>query len=443
MPKRGLKILEVESGSVAEETGLAPGDRILLVNGYDIPDELALKFYLSEECVDLLVLKKNGTEEEIEIDLSAGQTLGVSVEEFRTRTCNNACLFCFVDQLPPGVRCELQIKDDDYRLSFLHGNYVTLTNLNEKDLDRIIEHRLSPLYVSVHASDPVLRARMLGRRKTGDLDGKLDRLIAGGIRIHAQIVLMPGINDGDHLKKTVYDLYGRYPGIQSIAIVPLGLSGHGTMKDRFLPVTPVFSRELVAATRSWQKQFRSEIGRTFAYLADEFYIQSGTDLPGTSYYDDFGQIEDGVGMARNFLDEFEIELRRRPKSHLALSGTLSTGKLFFSILRDCIKRFNLKFGSSLRVFEVENRFMGRNITVAGLLGGQDFLSALKDRDIGSFLIIPQEALSRVDGIMVDNLTPDDLSKELGKPVYPSGRTVYDFFQLLFRLGRQRAVDSRQ
>jgi putative radical SAM enzyme (TIGR03279 family) len=443
MLRKGLKVREVEAGSVAQEIGLAPGDQILSVNGHEILDELALQFHLSEDSVDLFVRKTDATEEHITADLSESVALGVKVEDFRTRVCNNACLFCFVGQLPPGVRPELRIKDDDYRLSFLHGNYITLTNLPEKELDRIIEQRLSPLYVSVHATDPDLRTRMLGRRKVDNLDRKLEKLIQGRIQIHAQIVLMPQVNDGVHLKKTIFDLYDLYPGIQSIAIVPLGLSDHGTIKDRFPPVTPAFSRELIKQALSWQELFREETGRTFAYLADEFYIQAGVDLPQSGYYDDFAQIEDGVGMVRSFLDEFEIELSRSRRSRLSLSGALATGKLFFPFLRHSIERFNDKFGSSLKVCEVQNRFMGRRITVAGLLGGRDFLAALKGRDIGSFLVIPQEAISRVDGILIDNLSPADLSRQLGKPVYPSGRTVREFFRLLLRLNRQWAVGSGQ
>jgi putative radical SAM enzyme (TIGR03279 family) len=433
---RGLKILEVESGSVAEAIGLAPGDRLLSANGHDTPDELALKFYLSEELIDLRIQKEDGTEELIKVDLSESTDLGVKVEDFRTRTCNNHCLFCFIDQLPPGARPGLQTKDDDYRLSFLHGNYITLTNLPERELDRIIEHRLSPLYVSIHATDPEVRTRMLGRRKVDDLDRKLQKLIGRGIRIHAQVVLMPGINDGNHLEKTVSDLGMLYPGIQSIAVVPLGLSDHGTIKDRFQPVTASFSCALLAQALPWQNQFRAQIGKTFVYLADEFFIQAGVELPDTSHYDDFAQIEDGVGMVRNFLDEFEGEMKRRRKSRLVLDGTLATGKLFYPFLRDCVERLNRKFGSSLQVREIVNKFTGKDITVAGLLGGEDFLSAFDGINPGSFLVIPQEAISRVDGILVDNLSPEDLSRELGVPVYPGGRTVPDFFKLLLKISRR-------
>jgi putative radical SAM enzyme (TIGR03279 family) len=323
------------------------------------------------------------------------------------------------------------VKDDDYRLSFLHGNYITLTNLTARELDRIIEQRLSPLYVSVHATDPRLRTRILGRKKADDLDAKLGKLVRGKIRLHAQIVLMPGINDGISLEKTVVDLCRLYPGVQSVAIVPLGLSDHGRPKDRFLPVTPEYSRVLIREAMRWQEKFRARIGRTFAYLADEFYLQGGVKIPERDYYDDFAQIEDGVGMVRDFLDAFETELGRRQRPLDTLRGTLATGRLFLPTLRRSIERFNHKFGSRLRVCGIENRFLGRNITVAGLLGGQDILSAFEGKNPGDFLIIPGEALSRRDGILVDNLSCKDLSERLGKPVYAGGRTVREFFELLF------------
>jgi putative radical SAM enzyme (TIGR03279 family) len=435
MMQKGLKIIEVEAGSAAEEAGLKPGDEILTVNGHCVPDELALQFSLSDECIEMHIRKAGGKERTLEIDLS-DPVLGVQVEPFRTRTCNNACLFCFVDQLPPNVRKTLRVKDDDYRLSFLHGNYITLTNLRDRDLDRIIEHRLSPLYVSVHATDPELRTRMLGRKKADDLGRKLNKLIRGGIRIHAQIVLMPQVNDGSNLEKTIHDLYRHHPGVQSVAVVPLGLSNHGTIKDRFAPVTPAFSRALINQATPWQERFRQQTGSTFVYLADEFYIQSGMEMPGTEHYDDYAQIEDGIGMVRNFLDEFDSAIRRRRRSLAGLNGTVTTGRLFFPTLSRCMKQFNSRFGASIRVIEVKNRFMGSRITVAGLLAGVDFLKALNKVDLGSFVIIPQEAVSRVDGILLDDLSPADLGNKLGVQVYPGGHTVQDFFGLLFKLNRR-------
>ncbi|MGA2260273.1 MAG: DUF512 domain-containing protein, partial [Acidobacteriota bacterium] len=345
MSKRGIRIREVEPESPAQMAGLSAGDEILTLNGHPIPDELALKFYLAEEeVVELEVVKADGSEAIAEADLTDGRSLGVEVEDFRTRICNNACLFCFINQLPPGARQSLRIKDDDYRLSFLHGNYITLTNLPEKELDRIIEQALSPLYVSVHATDPELRTRIMGRRKEDDLAGKLRKLIGGGIRINAQIVLMPRVNDGEHLLKTVFDLYSYYPGVNSVAIVPLGLSDYGAPKGSLNPVTPDFCLEVIHQVTPWQRQFRRDTGRGFAYLADEFYIQGGMPIPDAGSYDELDQIEDGVGMVRRFLDEFASHLRRRRKRRHGVQGTLATGKLFYPFLRDCIEQFNRKLG---------------------------------------------------------------------------------------------------
>jgi len=430
MSVRGIRILSVENGSPAESLGLAPGDEILSVNGHPTPDELALRFYLAEEELLLEVRKAGGATVRLRADELHGNTLGVDVEEFRTRTCSNSCMFCFVNQLPSGVRASLRVKDDDYRLSFLHGNYITLTNLPEKELGRIIEQALSPLYVSVHATEVDLRTRILGRKKADDLAGKIRKLIDGGIRLHTQIVLMPGINDGSHLKRTVFDLYRYYPGVDSVAIVPLGLSDHGLAKEIFTRVTASYCREVIGQVTPWQTAFRRETGRTFACLADEFYLQGDMPLPGTAHYDDFSQIEDGVGMTRKFLNDFEIEIRRRRKPKPGLCGTLVTGSLFHPILSKCVSRINDRIGSHLRTIEARNRFMGKSITVAGLLAGQDILDALASADPGDFAIIPGEAVSRPDGILVDNLSPDDLAHRLGKPVYTSGRTMLDFFRLL-------------
>jgi len=435
MTQKGIKILAVERASVAEEIGLNPGDRILEADGYEISDELSLRFYLSDEIINLLIRRPNGREEYLEADLSHGMVLGIKVEEFRTRSCNNACLFCFVDQLPPGVRPALKIKDDDYRLSFLHGNYITLTNLNAKDISRIIDQRLSPLYVSVHATDPDLRTQILGRKKADNLMRKVKKLVKHRIRLHVQIVLMPGVNDRKHLEKTVMDLRQYFPGVQSVAIVPLGLSDHGFPKDRLKPVTPAFCRKIIRQVTKWQDQFQSQTDETFVYLADEFYIQGGMDIPETRHYDDFAQIEDGVGMVRTYLDEFEIELSRLPKSRLSIRGTLITGQLFYPILQASINRLNRKLGSHLQVCEVKNIFMGETITVAGLLSGQDILKTLRGKDPGDFIVIPYECISRTEDILLDDCSLKDLSDSLGKPVFSSGSTVQEFFDLLFKLAK--------
>ncbi len=431
MTARGLRIVGIDQDSPAQSLGLKVGDEILSVNGHPVPDELALKFHLAEEEVALEVRKPDRSISRIDADLSHGRSLGIKVEDFKTRTCNNACIFCFIDQLPSGVRSSLRLKDDDYRLSFLHGNYITLTNLSDRELDRIVYHALSPLYVSVHATDPGLRTRILGRRTADDLERKIRRLINGGIRLHTQIVLMPGINDGPNLERTVHDLYGYYPGVDSIAIVPLGLSDHGKPREVCAAVTPIYCRDAIAQVAPWQLKFRRETRKTFAYMADEFYLQGEVTLPDSDHYDDFSQIEDGVGMVRRFLDDFEIEMRGWRRLRRSLNGMLVTGRLFQPVLANSIRQLNERFRCNLRVIEAENRFMGKSVTVAGLLAGRDILEALTGREPGDFVIFPEEALSRTEGIFVDDLSPEDISMRIGRPAIPSGRTVHDFFVLLF------------
>jgi len=434
MPTNGIRILEIIPDSPADRAGLMAGDRILTLNGHEIPDELSLRFHFAEGAEDDVVLSVQsvgGKIRKARVDAEDVSESGIVVEEFPTQRCNNACVFCFVDQLPAGVRPGLKVKDDDYRLSFLYGNYVTLTNVTEKELDRIIDERLSPLYVSVHATDPELRTRILGRKRPDNLEKKLKKLVRGGIRIHAQIVLMPGINDGGQLEKTVFDLYALRPELSSVAIVPVGLSDFAPKDKGLCPVTPEFSRELLCRVKQWQKRFKKEFGENFVFPADEFYLLAGKDVPASDFYEDFAQIEDGVGMVRRFIDDFADGLSRRRKHFPNLRGTLVTGKLFFPILRRCVRQLNSLSGATLTVRAAENHFLGEKITVAGLLAGKDILDALSGRDFGDFAVIPGEALSG-DGLFVDDMTLRDLSKELGKPVYSGGRTVRDFFKMLAR-----------
>ena len=433
MPETGIKILEVVPGSSADRIGLEPGDRLLTVNGHEITDELALRFYLhSEERAVLRWRRVGGAIRRGKINIEEAMDPGVIVEEFPTRRCSNACIFCFVDQLPPEARPALRVKDDDYRLSFLYGNYVTLTNVTEKDIDRIIEQRLSPLYVSVHATDPELRARVLGRKKADNLVKKLARLTRGGVRIHAQIVLMPGINDGARLEKTVMDLYRFHPGLESVAIVPLGLSDYAPRENGLRPVTPAYSRALVRRVDKWRQDFECRSQNAFVFAADEFYLLAGAAIPERDYYEDFAQIEDGVGMVRHFLDDFEAAAARRRKPMNNLDGTLVTGKLFFPVLERCVSELNRRTGSKLTVCSAENRFLGKRVTVAGLLSGMDIFAALRGRNNGGFVVIPGEALAFDNRLLLDGATLKDLSLELGLPVYSGGRSAGEFFKTLHR-----------
>jgi putative radical SAM enzyme (TIGR03279 family) len=431
VPRSSLKIRLVEPDSPAARAGLAPGDEILSLNGHPIPDELAFRFFLAgENHAGLEVLRPGAGELYIAMEISEGSVVGIEVEDFRTRTCNNACMFCFINQLPDDARKSLKIRDDDYRLSFLHGNYITLTNLPDKELDRIIEQALSPLYVSVHATDPGLRTMILGRKKPDDLAAKMRRLTAGGIRIHAQIVLLPRINDGAHLARTVFDLFSFYPGVASVAIVPLGLSDYGNRK--LTPADPDFCRRTIAQVEPWRREFRARVGSGFAYLADEFYIQAGMPLPAAGFYDDFAQIEDGVGMVRRFIDDFAVQLKRRGRRRPGLKGTLATGILFSPFLQDCTGQLNRKLGTDLRVVEVENRYLGKGVTVAGLLAGRDFARALGGNVWGDFVMIPAEAVSQVERIFVDSMTPAQLAARIGARVIPGGPSMREFFDSLLK-----------
>jgi putative radical SAM enzyme (TIGR03279 family) len=432
MRPRGIKILQVSAGSAAQRLGLEPGDRLLEIDGHEVDDELALRFFLAGANVSLRVRHQGGDQELLRFDASEQEDLGIEVEEFQTRKCSNACIFCFVDQLPPGVRPSLKIRDDDYRLSFLHGNYITLTNLSEKDIARIIEQRISPLYISVHATEPDLRSRILGRKKGDHLLATLRRLVNSRIRLHAQVVLMPGINDGSHLDRTVSDLFDLYPGVQSVAVVPVGLSDYTPPERALRPVTPGFCRRVIRQAAPWQNKFRGMAGESFLYLGDEFYLQGGVPIPDASLYDEFSQIEDGVGMVRTFVDAFDLQCKRR-KKRLEIEGTLVTGRLFYATLLGLIDRFNRKFGARLRVCGARNVFLGNRITVAGLLSGSDILKALRGRNLGDFIVIPQDAVSKPGGILLDDASVADLSRTLGKPVYTGGATAREFHLLMHKL----------
>lgn len=431
MLETGIRILEVAFGSVAERMGIEPGDRLLTINGNEIADELSLRFYLHTKKRAVLCWRQsNGVIRYGKINIDEAIDIGVIVEEFPTRRCSNSCIFCFVDQLPTAIRPALRVKDDDYRLSFLYGNYITLTNVTESDINRIIEQRLSPLYISVHTTDPALRARVLGQNKADNLITKLSRLVNGEIRIHAQVVLMPGINDGERLEKTVMDLYNFHPGVESVAIVPVGLSDYAPRENGLRPVTPAFSCSLVRHVNKWRRSFIERSQNAFVFLADEFYMLSREAIPERDYYEEFAQIEDGVGMVRRFLDDFTVATARCRESLIDHDGTLVTGMLFFPVLEKCIAELNRRTGAKFTVCAAENHFLGKRINVAGLLSGGDILAALRGRDIGNFVIIPGEALAFDNRLLLDDMTLDDLSQELDKPVYSGGRTVDELFKVL-------------
>ena len=431
----GVKILYVTEGSRAAKAGIKPQDVLLAVNGHDVHDVLDLKFYLAERehrC-DLSFQTAGGEIKKARLNSAIESELGFELEEIQTLICKNQCVFCFVFQLPKSARRSLWIKDEDFRLAFLYGNYMTLTNVNEAEMDRIIEQRLSPLYISVHATEPDIREKLL-RPFPGvkdDLLTRMKRLANHGIQMHTQVVLCPGWNDGKHLLRTLNDLFSFYPQVQSVAVVPLGLTRHREKLPGMQPVDAVYAKDTIEFVRPIQREFRKKVGTSFAYLGDEFYIMAGSPIPSRRHYGDFPLLENGVGMARRFLDEFSRVLIRKPVPYLrGLRGIIVTGLIFAPILKQSIAHFNARFECNLKVMEVENRYFGSGITVAGLLTGSDILAALKGCDCGEFVMIPSEAMIREDFLFLDDLRRGDLEQQLAVRVLPTGYTPGEFFAIL-------------
>ena len=431
-----MKVLKIEERSLAKKFGISPGEDLLEINGYPIRDILDYKFHSAEETLVLKLKDPKGNFKELKIRKKPDEDLEIVFEENRYRACGNKCIFCFVDQLPKGLRKSLYFKDEDYRLSFLFGNFITLTNIKEKDIKRIFEQKISPLYVSVHTTDEDLRKKMLGNSRIPDIIPLIKRLTDNKIELHTQIVLCPGINDGKHLEKTVFDLAPFYPGVKSIAIVPVGLT---KFRDGLLKINPVSKKEaleIVEKVYQWQEVFRKTFGEGFVYCADEFFLstrdaqkciglkrssrKAGLDIPFKRYYDDFYQIENGVGLVRKFLDDFEKNQKILPnRIEKKLNSILVTGKLAEKFIKEKIeKRLNQIVNLKVTTIGARNDFLGSSITVSGLLSGRDILKSLKGRRKimeKEIIILPPDCLNS-DGLFLDDLSLEDLERELEKKV---------------------------
>jgi putative radical SAM enzyme (TIGR03279 family) len=363
------------------------------------------------------------------VERRSGEDLGVEFESDifdRIRTCNNDCFFCFLKGLPPGLRSSLYLKDDDFRLSFSHGNFVTLSNLTAADWRRLEEQRLSPLNVSVHATELHLRRRMLGNHRAPDVIEQLRHLGKLSIRVNTQTVLCPGLNDGDHLAQTVRDLSGLWPTVQSIGVVPVAASRHAwerasdEQRAWFAPCTPEYARRVIAQVRPWQQDFRRRLGVDLVYLADEFYLAAGLPLPPSSRYDGYPQYENGIGMTRSLLDDWRRLRRRLATSDLPRPTskriTIACGTLIAPTLSRLASELGDVTGIDARVVPVENRFFGPRVTVSGLLTATDIIAALRGRDLGDIVVLPRHALDHAGALFLDSATPDDVSAALSTPV---------------------------
>jgi len=428
--RRGVEIADVAPDSLGAEMEIEAGDRIIKVNGRLVRDYLDFRFQTSGETELVLeVRKKSGEDWEVELERSEGEDFGFTFEQIVPRQCANECIFCFCNGNPPDARPSLFIKDEDIRLSFLYGNYTTLTSITDDEMQRIVEQGLSPQYVSVHATDLDVRAYLLGvDKRRADISKKLKQLLDAGIEVHAQVVLCPTINDGDVLLKTIDDLAAEYPRITSVAIVPLGLTRFNE-DPRLSPVTPEFCRDVIDQLKPIQENLNSRFGTNFALLGDEFYLKAGRAIPSRSHYGDYPQIEDGVGMVRSFHEEFarlQRKLARRGDEVKKRPGTIFTGTLFAPVLKNAIEKLNQKVGTKLRVSPISNGYFGGDVSVAGLVTGQD-LKAARNQVRGEFVLIPRQMLKSDESIMLDGMTLDQVEKALGVPVHPVNMEEFGSF----------------
>ena len=420
MEKQWHLITGVEPGSIAEECGLEPGDRIGAVNGHEIEDFFDYQYYIEEEFLRVEVLTKDGEECTLEIEKEEDEDLGLVFESFLMddyNSCCNKCMFCFIDQMPPGMRETLYFKDDDSRLSFLQGNYITLTNMKEKDIDRVIRYHLAPINISVHTTNPELRCRMLHNRSAGDVMEKIRRFSDAGIPMNSQVVLCKGVNDGEELDRTIRELGDFLPCMESLSVVPVGLTKY---RDD-LPKLEVFTKEdakkVLSQIQGWQKHFLETRGTSFVHASDEWFILAGEEFPPVDYYEGFGQLENGVGMMRLLISEVEERLSELTGDDREKSVSIATAKLAFPTIRKLAEQVTAKYPRMhIHVYCIENTFFGEQITVSGLLTGQDIERQLKGRELGGELLLPCNVLKADEDIFLDDMSLSSLSESLQVPV---------------------------
>lgn len=437
--ERGVTISSVDRFAIGDEIGIEAGDKIMKVNGNEVRDFLDFQYFTgSEDFVRLDIIKKSGARVTVDVEIGEGDIWGLDFEYFTPRQCANDCIFCFCNQNPVGSRESLFFKDEDTRLSFLHGNYTTMSSISKMELERIVSQRLSPQYVSVHATDPEVRRYLLGRKRPDDILGKMRYLGEQGIDLHAQIVLCPTLNDGEVLKRTVHDLAELYPALSSVAVVPVVFTKLHNYAHLMTAVTPAFCQSLIKEVSGWQKDFRKRFANTFVFLADEFYLRAGVALPSRAHYGDYPQIEDGVGMVRRFVEQSKKILKKAPPAFIqpgSLHGTVTTGELFYPILSEFIAQMNQRWQTRLKTVAVENKFFGEEVTVAGLIAGGDIVAARSSLE-GNFVIVPEPACLKSGHIFLDDMSLEDLARELKMPVAHGGASLLSLVERANHLQQQ-------
>lgn len=418
------RIKSIETGSIAEELEIEAGDILLSINGEPIIDIIDYMFLTNDDTIEMEIQKPDGEVWTYEIDKDFDEPLGIEFDNpiiDHAKRCTNKCVFCFIDQLPKGLRETLYFKDDDSRLSFLQGNFVTLTNLKETDIDRIIRYRISPINVSVHTTDPELRIRMLGNRFAGNIMQRLERLILGGITVNAQVVLCPGYNDGEALDRTLNDLVNFHPNLNSVAIVPIGLTKH---RDGLIPMQAfdqTTALDVIKRVEAFQTEVFKKLSTRFAFLADEFYIQAKAPFPDDAAYESYIQLEDGIGMIRKLTTEVEALLGKKAKKTHRKNVAVITGVAAAPYLIEIMKKIEMCYPDiKVKVIEIENRFFGEKITVAGLITGTDIIEQITESDSLSdidFALMPSAMFRADEEVLLDDVTLSDLESRFGIPVF--------------------------
>ncbi|MCS7294707.1 MAG: DUF512 domain-containing protein [Chloroflexota bacterium] len=420
-------ISRVRPGSLADLAGIRPGDQLLRIAGREPRDVIDVLFLQADACVPVTIAKADGTVEELVFEKHPDEDLGLEWDVATwdgIRLCNNNCFFCFLKGLPKGLRRTLYLKDDDYRLSFLHGNFVTLTNLREEDWERLAEQRLSPLHVSVHTTDPELRRRMLKNPEAPDIREQLRRLGSLGIQCHTQIVVCPGVNDGDQLRRSLGELLELHPTVLTVAVVPVGASPlleERAAKRDGLPLEPPtreYARGIVALVRPFQREARRRFGRTVVQLADEYYLAAGEPVPGAAAYDGFPQYENGIGMVRCLLDgwyRLRARLRRRPLAMRYPRAVIVTGTLVAPVIAAVAEEFAALTGAALEVVPAPNRAFGERVNAAGLIHGRDYLAALEGHE-APLVLVPRTSLDYYGRYFLDSMDVGEFARHLGRPV---------------------------
>lgn len=413
-------IKNVLPGSIAEELEISAGDKLLAINDQEIEDVFDYHFFANEEYLTVLIEKPDGEQWELEIEKEYEEDLGIEFEQGlmdEYRSCRNKCIFCFIDQMPKDMRETLYFKDDDSRLSFLQGNYVTLTNMSDHDIDRIVRYHLEPINVSFQTTNPELRCKMLHNRFAGEALNKVDRLYEGGITMNGQIVLCKGINDGEELERSIRDLMKYAPQLQSVSVVPVGLSKYRDGLYPLQPFTKEDAKEVLHIIHKWQKKAYEEFGIHFIHGGDEWYILAEEELPEEERYDGYLQLENGVGMLRLLMNEFEDGYESLNGDEIDREVSVATGFLAYPYIKRMADRIMEKYPKSkLHVYGIRNDFFGELITVSGLITGQDLIGQLKGKALGERLLLPCNMLRIEEQDFLDDVTLQDVKDALQVPV---------------------------